>query len=171
MAEIVELVVEDDRWQAVDLAALAERGVRLGLTAAGLAAPVEVAVLACDDARIAALNGRYRSNPRPTNVLSWPVLNLVPATPGALPPPPEAPVLAADPHLGDIALAYDTVVAEARAASISLDHHVLHLILHATLHLLGYDHELEADAATMERLEVDALASIGIASPYGAALG
>jgi probable rRNA maturation factor len=69
-------------------------------------------------------------------------------------------------HLGDIALAYETLAREAEAEGKTLPNHMAHLVVHGVLHLLGHDHEIEADAEEMERLEVVALAAIGIADPY-----
>ncbi|MEM8657547.1 MAG: rRNA maturation RNase YbeY [Pseudomonadota bacterium] len=162
----VDLVIEDARWTGANLAVLAQRALDLALKHAQIDAPVEVAVMACDDARIATLNSTFRGKSNATNVLSWPALDLFPYSPGGAPStriPPDPFGLVS---LGDIAIAYETVVAEATASAISLDDHSLHLILHACLHLLGYDHQTEADAARMEALEVQALAEVGIASPY-----
>ncbi len=167
MTDILDLVIEDVRWDASRLADLARQAIDLALTHAAVEThDVEVVLLACDDARIATLNSQFRGRSTATNVLSWPALDLFPDTPGDT-PKTEIP---ADPFgatsLGDIAIAYETVVAEATAGEISLDDHILHLILHACLHLLGYDHQTDADAVVMESLEVLALASAGVASPY-----
>ena len=166
MAETVELIIEDARWDETGLAEIAPRAVTAALGAAGVRREVEVSILACGDADIAALNSRFRGKSSATNVLSWPALDLFPATAGGAP----STDIAADPFgettLGDIAIAYETVVAEAQAGGIPLDHHIYHLILHAALHLLGYDHQTDADAARMEGLEIATLAKAGIASPY-----
>lgn len=158
----VEVVVEEGSgWDEAALAALAERAVAATLAHLGLpAAGHEVALLGCDDGRIAALNADFRGRARPTNVLSWPAAERAPDRPGAAPAPPDGP------ELGDIALAHGTVMAEAVAAGLDPDHHVLHLLVHGTLHLLGYDHETEADAELMERLETEILATLGVANPY-----
>ena len=83
-------------------------------------------------------------------------------------PAPEQPGAAGAPrHLGDIALAYETLAREAEEESKELlPHHFAHLVVHGVLHLLGYDHEVEAEAEIMEDLEVKALATLGIADPY-----
>jgi len=112
----------------------------------------EVSVMLTDDARIRELNRTWRDKDKPTNVLSFPA----PEQPGA-----EGPR-----HLGDIALAYETLVRESEEESKALADHYAHLIVHGILHLLGYDHEDEAEAETMEALEVKALATLGIADPY-----
>lgn len=147
-----EVVVEDDRWHDLDrLAALA---IPAALRGAGLCGPHEVAVLGCDDARIAALNAAFRGRPAPTNVLSWPSADR------------DADVATADVELGDVAIAFDTCAAEARAQGKAFDAHVVHLLVHATLHLLGHDHEDDASAARMEALEVEILAGLGFRDPY-----
>jgi probable rRNA maturation factor len=69
-------------------------------------------------------------------------------------------------ELGDVALSYDTCLAEAAAQGKPVDHHVTHLIIHGVLHLLGYDHQTDADAALMEGIEMRALADLGISNPY-----
>ena len=112
-------------------------------------------LLACDDARIAALNGAFRGRARATNVLSWPAHSTLPAdSPGA----PR--------HLGDIALALETVRGEAAAASLPLKDHAMHLILHGCLHLLGHDHDTDTEATVMEGIESRVLTGMGLADPY-----
>ncbi|QGX98870.1 rRNA maturation RNase YbeY [Roseovarius faecimaris] len=160
---LTDTLIEDDRWQAPELAVLAERAALATLTHLGLdAAAYEIAILACDDARIAALNTEFRDKPTPTNVLSWPSEDRAPDTPGARPAPPSGP----DPELGDIAIAYDTCAREAEAAGKSLADHTTHLIVHGVLHLLGYDHIRDQDATLMETTEVEILGKLGIANPY-----
>lgn len=163
---IVDLVIEDPRWEECGLEGIAERaaasvGARLMPDIAA-----ELVVLACDDARIAALNADFRGKPRPTNVLSWPAEERAAATPGAMPRLPVADAGPGPVELGDIAISFDTCKAEADAAGIAFADHVAHLTVHALLHLLGFDHETEEDAALMERLEVEILASQGISDPY-----
>jgi probable rRNA maturation factor len=133
---------------------LARRAVEAALGAASDAArgPVEISLLLADDAAVQALNREWRGQDKPTNVLSFPA----PEQPGA--PGPR--------HLGDVALAYETLVREAQREGKSLRNHAAHLIVHGTLHLLGYDHELEGQAEIMEALEAKALARLGIADPY-----
>ncbi|MEM1345884.1 MAG: rRNA maturation RNase YbeY [Pseudomonadota bacterium] len=158
---LVEVIAEEPGWATAlpDLPALAE-------TAAGLALTAEardptrwtLALLACSDARIATLNAEFRSRARPTNVLSWPSFTVLPRD-------DSLPTLERT-HLGDLAIALETVAFEADQAGISLKHHAIHLILHGCLHLLGYDHANEAEAVRMERTEARLLAGLGIADPY-----
>jgi probable rRNA maturation factor len=164
-APLVDLVVEEEGWLAAlpDLAEVAERAARLALEGAGIAPEGrEIAVLACDDTRIVALNAEFRGKPAPTNVLSWPTFDLASLRAGeAPPPPPEGPS-----PLGDVAISLQTTVREANDAGRPLKDHATHLILHACLHLLGYDHETGADAVLMEGIESRQLARLGITDPY-----
>lgn len=152
----VDLIVEDPRWDTLGLAQLAETAVQAALT--HLPDGWEVAILACDDSRIADLNAEFRAKPKATNVLSWPSEER--ANPGNTPAPPQ------DLELGDIAIAYDTCAREAMDQSKPLETHVTHLIVHGVLHLLGFDHESDADAQIMETLEVEVLGKLGIDNPY-----
>lgn len=154
MSEPVEVVIEDPRWEAAGLGALARDAVAATLAEAGLdPAACEVVVLGCGDARIAALNAAFRGRAAPTNVLAWPSAVRDPAAPGAG-------------ALGDVALAYDTCEREALAQGKSLGEHATHLVAHAVLHLLGHDHAEEDDALLMEGREVAILSSLGLPDPY-----
>jgi probable rRNA maturation factor len=165
--ELVETLIEDARWEAFGLPALAERASRA--TLAALEMPGEgfmVSLMGCDDARIAALNADFRGKPQPTNVLSWPSEERAAETPGGMPDLPE-PGSVDDPEsLGDIAIAWETCAREAEAAVKPMQDHVTHLVVHGVLHLLGFDHIDEADAARMEALEVRILATLGLSDPY-----
>ena len=167
MEPLVETLIEDARWQALDLPALAEGAGRAALAGVPLGpAGFTLCLMACDDVRIAALNAGFRGKPQPTNVLSWPSAERGAEVFGD-PPPLPLPGPADDPvHLGDVALAYDTCLREAMAQDKTLADHACHLIVHGVLHLLGYDHADDQDAALMEAVEIRALASIGVANPY-----
>ena len=164
---LVETVLEDPRWQAFGLAELAEVAARAALTGAGLPlAGFQIGLMGCDDARIAALNADFRGKPTPTNVLSWPSEERSADDAGGTPEPPE-PGDPDDPEsLGDIAIAYDTCTREAADQAKPPADHVTHLIVHGVLHLLGYDHVADEDAAVMEALEVRILATLGVSDPY-----
>lgn len=135
----------------------------LGLTPFALladAAPlVEIAIRLTDDAEVHTLNRDFRGKDKPTNVLSFPqvqsdlLVSLANSDDGEI-------------LLGDIVLARETCAREAEEKGISLEDHATHLIVHGTLHLVGYDHMDDASAAAMEALEVKALASLGLANPY-----
>lgn len=157
MAEI-DTVIEDDRWATLDLEGLAARAGQATLH--WLKMDADIVVMGCDDTRIAELNGDFREKPQPTNVLSWPSVEHVPHDPGTHPPRP------ATDELGDIAIAYETCQQEAKAQGKRIDAHVTHLLVHAILHLAGYDHLNDADAKTMEDAERAILAQLGIEDPY-----
>ena len=165
--ELVETVIEDARWEALGLAALAERAATAALAGAGLAIEgFSVSVMGCDDARIAVLNADFRDKPQPTNVLSWPSEERGAEFVGEAPDLPE-PGDAEDPEpLGDIAIAWETCAREAEEQGKPMTDHVCHLLVHGVLHLLGYDHVEDEDAALMEALEVRILASLGVSDPY-----
>lgn len=154
----VDCVIEDDRWTAADLEGLAAKAVTATLE--WLETAGEVVVMGCDDTRIAALNADFRGKPKATNVLSWPSMEHEPHEPG------ERPDLPDDEELGDIAIAFETCQAEAEAQSKPFDHHVIHLLVHATLHLMGYDHLNDPDAELMEASERSILATLEIPDPY-----
>lgn len=159
----VECLIEDARWQATDLPRLAQVAVAATLDDFGLDPDTfDVSLMACDDARIATLNADFRGKPQPTNVLSWPSEERGAAIAGEMPLPPDP----TDPELGDIALAYETCLREAEAAGKSIADHVTHLVIHATLHLLGFDHVRDADATLMEGIETQILGKLGLPDPY-----
>jgi probable rRNA maturation factor len=151
----LDLSVEADGCAALgDAAALARAAVEAALAVARPVAggDFEVSLLFTDDAAMRELNRAWRSKDKPTNVLSFPAN-----------PPPGAP---GPRSLGDVVLAFETVAKEAEAEGKTLADHAAHLIVHGVLHLLGHDHETEAEAQAMEALEVKALARLGIADPY-----
>lgn len=160
---LVECVIEDDRWREAGIEALADRAGAAALRHLGLDPEEwEISLLACDDARIATLNADFRGKPSPTNVLSWPSEDRAPEAPGAVPDLPET----YDPELGDIAIAWETCEREAREGGKPLTEHATHLIVHAILHLLGYDHVRDEDATLMEQTEAVILGKLGIQNPY-----
>lgn len=115
----------------------------------------EVSVLLTDDRRVRELNRAYRGKDKATNVLSFPADE---APHGSVPDYPRL--------LGDIVVAFETTEREAQAEDKSVRDHLAHLVVHGTLHLLGHDHEDDAQALAMEALEVEVLAALGIADPY-----
>lgn len=143
-----DLLIEDERWsQAGDLETLCRQALDTGLELVADGAG-SLAILLTDDAAVRDLNREYRAKDQPTDVLSFPSLPMD------------------RPFLGDIAVAFEVSSADAVRQGKPLGNHLVHLILHGYLHLLGYDHETEADAAVMEALETKALASLGIPDPY-----
>ena len=155
-----EFIVKDPRWDAEELS---EVGARVSVVLSDhLAFPdmASAVVMACDDTTIAGLNQNFRGKFQPTNVLSWPSVELAAKMPG------ERPVLATDAELGDIAIAFETCIDEACAANLTIVDHITHLLIHSTLHLLGYDHIEDTDAELMEQIEIDVLAKLSISNPY-----
>jgi probable rRNA maturation factor len=149
----LDIIVEAPAWNAL-------RGVKPALRRAinAAAAPMqlpqsELAIVLTDDAAIRALNHRWRGRDKPTNVLSFPAHGVVP--PGSGPRP-----------LGDVVIAYETMAREAQEQGLPLTHHLAHLAVHGFLHLLGYDHESDTEAETMEQLERDILARLDVPDPY-----
>ena len=144
------VTVEADGWNAVtDVHGLVTQAV----DAVFVGKPCTVDVLLTDDAEIRRLNRDFRKQDKATNVLSFPT-SLMPVPPGEMA------------HLGDIVLAHETVAREAAEAGKTIADHTSHLLVHAMLHLLGYDHENDVDAEIMEQKEREILARLGIADPY-----
>ena len=162
----IDILIDEPRWNDVDLEALVKTALVATFDHLGIAADaVEVSVLACNNERIAALNDTYRDKASATNVLSWPAEDLAAATAGARPAPPQP-----DPDgslpLGDIAIAYETCAHEAEALGKPMTEHVTHLMVHGTLHLLGYDHIRDPDATLMQAIEAEILGKLGYDDPY-----
>ena len=121
---------------------------------------VEISVRLTGDEEVRALNAHWRGKDTATNVLSFPL-----AEADQFGAPGEGPELL----LGDIVLAHGVCAAEADDKALSFEDHAAHLLVHGTLHLLGYDHHDDASAADRDSREVRALGRLGIADPYGAA--
>lgn len=161
---LTDTIIEDVRWQSIDFSTLAETAARQTLAHLSLdSSAFEIAILACDDTRIAELNTEFRDKPTPTNVLSWPSQERASNKDGGV---PHTPALPMDAELGDIAISYDTCEREASDAGKPMSDHVTHLVIHGVLHLLGYDHIRDLDATLMEETEVLILGTLGIDTPY-----
>ena len=115
--------------------------------------PIEVSVLWTDDLKIAELNQHFRTKLGATDILSFPSGDQSASIKDRL-------------FMGDLVLGFETVISEAKAAGIAEQDHITHLILHGLLHLAGFDHVLDDEAAEMEKLESYLLSEIGIADPY-----
>lgn len=165
------ILVEADageEWDSrIDWEELAERAVLTAVASSGHATftnsglAVEVSVKFTDDAEVKALNATYRNKAMATNVLSFPMIEA-----GLLHSIANADT--GEVLLGDVVLAHGICVAEAADKGVPVENHAAHLVVHGTLHLLGYDHETgDEDAEAMEEVERHALAAIGIDDPYG----
>ena len=144
---MIAVEIEADGWSAAPKAeTLVQAAAEMALEMADRGG--YLVVLLTDDTAVQRLNAEFRNKDKPTNVLSFP-----------------APDGLAD-HLGDICLAYETCAREAVEQGKSLAAHLQHLTAHGVLHLLGYDHDVDADAEIMEALERRILAALGVADPY-----
>lgn len=156
----IEILIEAEGWEVIP-------EVEMHVEQAAIAAlkavhprkwkRLSAAILLADDATLQRLNADFRAKDKPTNVLSFPAIPL--------------PGIAQADNLGDIALAFETCAREAEEEGKALSHHMMHLVVHGILHLLGYDHETDAEADVMEAREVAILATLGIADPYAGAEG
>jgi len=156
----VEVSVPCDAWLAAcpDAAALAETAAGEVLArAAGPYAgvPLILGVILTEDAEQRRLNRTYRGTDAPTNVLAFALADPASAMPAG------APIL-----LGDVVLAFETVAREAAEQHKPLAGHLSHLVVHGVLHLLGFDHENDTEAAIMEGREVAILRTLGVPDPY-----
>jgi probable rRNA maturation factor len=155
---ITEVLVVADCWQTEpDAEAVIQRAIATAAeTVDADIGEAELAVMLTDDAGIRTLNSNWRGIDKPTNVLSFPALQ--PTGQGGADDPPRM--------LGDIAIAYQTSRMEADDEQKPFEHHLSHLAIHGFLHLIGYDHEKDDDAETMEALEAEILAQLGIPDPF-----
>lgn len=156
----IDIQCDDTRWHSY----LGLVEARLGALAETLGLPEygEVSVKLTDDRQISELNRGFRDKSGATNVLSFPALDFIaPSEENDFPQMPFS--------LGDIVLAFDTLAFEADAAEKDFADHLVHLLVHGLLHLLGYDHQNDADAARMEARESTLLAGVGVGDPYAAA--
>jgi len=155
---MTEVLVVADGWQnEPDAEAVIQRAIAAAAEAVDAdVSETELAVMLTDDSGIRTLNCNWLGIDKPTNVLSFPALQIEGAH-----KPGDAPRM-----LGDIAIAYETMRREADEEGKPFDHHLSHLAVHGFLHLVGYDHENDADAEEMEALETEILAQLGIPDPY-----
>lgn len=152
----IDVEIADARWHRPDLESLEDmviRTIAAALAGAGRQAAVEIGVRLTDDAEIRTLNRDWRGQDKPTNVLSF---ALEDEAPSGVPVTP----------LGDVVVAFETCLREAEEEAKPLADHLCHLVVHGTLHLLSYDHDVAEDAEIMESLERRILADLGIPDPY-----
>lgn len=158
----IDVLVQDEAWRtaASDIETLATRAAEVALAVGNYAGgDAELSIALADDAAVAALNAEWRGRDGPTNVLSFALeTDAVDAGPG--------PIAA----LGDVVLARETILAEARRDGRTVDDHTAHLVVHGVLHLLGYDHEDDDDAVCMEAAETAAMRAMNRPDPHAEAM-
>ncbi len=148
----IDINYEDENWSGIS-----EQKIRnivlitLKESKAKIIAPIEISILLTNDERQKELNKQWRKKNKSTNVLSFPQL------------PPFSPLSGL---LGDISFAFETILSESKQLNIEFEHHLAHLLVHAILHLLGYDHNNEDKARIMEQKEIEILQKMGIKNPY-----
>lgn len=157
---ITDIIIKDTRWNsAIDncehFASTLSKAVFKHLR---ITNSTEISVLFTSDAAIQILNRDYRGKDKPTNVLSFAQNEDCDDPLFSIPGEPK--------HIGDIILAYETIHREAEEQNKSLENHLSHMIIHGTLHLLGYDHEDDEEANIMQDLEIKILSGQGIKNPY-----
>jgi probable rRNA maturation factor len=151
----IDIAADAPAWSALPNAVtVVRRAVHAAVADVGLV-DAEVGAVLADDEEVRALNRTWRNKDQPTNVLSFPA--------------PDASPQAGPRFLGDIVFAFETISREASAEGKHIEHHLAHLAVHGTLHLLGFDHEDGTQAEAMERRERQILAQLGIPDPYAPA--
>ena len=159
----IDLIVDDDQWAKEDFTTVIKEAVWQTLNNLSFGHKVELSIMLCNDSKVRRLNSDFRGQDKPTNVLSFPQLELK-----------ELEILKNKPYinekfpimLGDIAIAYETTLNEAKEQQKPFKNHVIHLCIHGLLHLLGYDHIEDDEAEEMEGLEVKILNEFKIKNPY-----
>jgi probable rRNA maturation factor len=146
----IDVLVDSALWKEPAKARSIVRRAVAAAASAQSTTPTELAIVLTDDSAIRQLNRLWRGIDSATNVLSFPTKQA-----------PDAP-----PHLGDVVLAYETIAREARAERKPFPHHLAHLAVHGFLHLIGYDHEADADAEAMEQAEREILRRLHIPDPH-----
>ncbi|WP_140984311.1 rRNA maturation RNase YbeY [Asticcacaulis tiandongensis] len=147
---LVDIEVEHEAWldELPDAALCVQKAIETTFAHMQVTEQLDIVVLLADDAELKSLNKEFRQKNAPTNVLSFPAPEMM------------------HPHLGDMALGFETCLREASEQGKTLKDHLMHLSVHGALHLLGYDHIIDAEAEDMESLERDILKGLGIADPY-----
>jgi probable rRNA maturation factor len=155
MSVTIEISVECEDWHRILGAELIVHRAAVAACEEAGADAGEISILLTDDAQIQELNKNFRGKDQPTNVLSF----------------PSNETRAGVRFYGDVALAFETLLREAREEEKRVDAHLSHLAAHGVLHLLGFDHENNTDAEAMEAHEVKILAKLGFPDPYAAHAG
>lgn len=173
----ITALIEDENWLQLigaDLEPAVQKVCALTLSRApvldtllpGERGQLGLSVVLADDAAVQELNRQFRTKDKPTNVLSFPAYESVAALRAVLAAPTDDPMLEDAGYLGDMILARETVAREAVEQGKPVHDHLCHLLVHGTLHLLGYDHLDDGEAEEMEALEIRILKELSIANPY-----
>ena len=160
---------EEKKWLIIDLEKISRRAMETVLDLLSLeklAKHSEVSILACNDKRILNYNKAFRNKKNATNVLSWPKIeNLHIRSSGVVSDHLKVFPITKEPiEMGDIAISYETCLREAKDLQVNFEHYVLHLLIHSSLHLLGYAHKTDEEYEIMRDLEIKSLSRCGI--PY-----
>lgn len=156
----IDISIQDPRWESIpDVEKLVEKAVNTAINTAPMPKAafekdLEISVVLANDDLVQVLNREYREKDKPTNVLTFATLDS------------EAPETGNELNLGDVILSYQTIDREAQEQGKFLNDHIIHLVVHGTLHLLMYDHQTKDEADTMETLEIRILERLGIQNPY-----
>ena len=165
----INVIFEDKRWVKIPLEEIAKVALKLIIERFLVKDNnFEVSLLASNDTEIRELNKSFRGNDSSTNIISWPEQEVQLREPGNCPvqmdkfrPDSEGIIF-----LGNLAISFERCSTEAEEKNIYFDDHILHLLLHGCLHLIGFDHQNELDANLMENIEIRLLSGVGIKNPY-----
>ena len=165
----INVIFKDERWVKIPLEEIAKGALKLISDRFSVKDNnFEVSLLASNDAEIKELNKKFRGNDSSTNIISWPELETQPREPGHF--PVQMDKLKSDSKgaifLGNLAISFERCSTEAEEKNIFFADHMLHLLLHGYLHLIGFDHQNELDATLMEDIEIGLLSGAGIKNPY-----
>ena len=166
---IINITFKDKRWVKIPLEEIAKGALKLIIDKfLGQDNNFEVSILASDDAEIRELNKNFRGNDSSTNIISWPEHETQSNQPGHIPNLVYKLKSGFErlTFLGNLAISFDRCSSEAEEKNIKFEDHVLHLLLHGCLHLIGFDHQNDLDANLMEDIEIRLLSVVGIKNPY-----
>jgi probable rRNA maturation factor len=163
------VLFKDKRWTEVPLEEIAKTALNLIVDRfLGKNNNFEVSILASNDSEIRKLNKNFRGKNTNTNIISWPEYNPQSKQPGDF--PKQINKSKSDPEgktfLGNLAISFERCSTEAEEKNINFEDHILHLLLHGYLHLVGFNHQNELDATLMENIEIRLLSGVGIKNPY-----
>ncbi len=171
MAIKINIKFEEKKWREINFRSMARQAFEVtlrSLSREDIVEKAEVSILACNDQVMRKYNNQYRDTNDPTDVLSWPRRNQLYER-EALISLPNGPTKVGQNdlyELGDVAISYDTCVNQAKELGLKLESHVVHLLVHACLHLLGFSHQKDSDFQIMKDLEIKCLEACGIENPY-----